>query len=101
LICAYNVKNFYGQANITGMNPNASCGVSYPPLCGIVQLTNSEVCPRVTLRLLGYTPVFGIGVSPLIAIEPSLLDSACKNAHEASLPVIHTPPASQNLQDNK
>ncbi|MBE3138415.1 MAG: hypothetical protein IMZ63_01210 [Actinobacteria bacterium] len=22
------------------MNPKASCGVLYPPLCGIVQLTN-------------------------------------------------------------
>jgi zinc protease len=28
---------------ITGMNPKASCGVLYPPLCGIVQLTNSVV----------------------------------------------------------
>ena len=26
---------------ITGMNPKASCGVLYPLLCGIVQLTNS------------------------------------------------------------
>jgi len=32
MMCAYNVKYFYGQVNITDMNPKASCGVSYPPL---------------------------------------------------------------------
>jgi hypothetical protein len=42
MIRAYNVNNFYGQANITGMNPKANYGVSYPPLRGIVQLTNSD-----------------------------------------------------------
>jgi hypothetical protein len=29
------------SAAITGMNPKASFGVLNPPLCGIVQLTNS------------------------------------------------------------
>jgi hypothetical protein len=29
------------KQKITGMNPKASCGILYPPLCGIVQLANS------------------------------------------------------------
>ena len=31
------------QSVITGMNPKASREVLYPPLSGIVQLTNSDV----------------------------------------------------------
>jgi len=38
---ACQVKCLKPQKQITGMNPKASCGVLYPPLCGIVQLTNS------------------------------------------------------------
>jgi hypothetical protein len=44
-------KNAGLQFVITGMNPKASFGV-FPPLSGIVQLTNSDVWP------LGYTLCF-------------------------------------------
>jgi hypothetical protein len=33
---------FHDLLTITGMNHKASCGVLYPPLCGIVQLANSD-----------------------------------------------------------
>ena len=42
------------------MNPKASCGILYPPLHGIVQLTNYAT-PIVTFRLFA----FGIGVSTI------------------------------------
>ena len=40
-----NIINFIFTENTfaTGINPKASQGVLYPPLCGIVQLTNSAV----------------------------------------------------------
>ena len=47
------------------MNPKAGFGLSYPPLCGIVLLTNSAT-PIVTFRLFA----FGIGVSTIILRSP-------------------------------
>ena len=42
LVSLANINGLLSQFNqgITGMNPKASCGVLYPPLRGIVQLTN-------------------------------------------------------------
>jgi hypothetical protein len=56
------------------MNPKASCGILYPPLHGIVQLTNYAT-PIVTFRLFAFV----IEVSQIIAI--AIPDDICFKHH--------------------
>jgi hypothetical protein len=70
----------------------ASCVVLYPPLCGIIQLSNSAT-PIVTFRLFA----FGIGVSRINITDKE--DADC-NAYSGilrsiALDILHGHPSMQ------